>query len=238
MRTEVQQIQRQMVSCGVLLVCSKGLRTYEWVSSPRISTGPAGCRIKGAASTRDLDAARTPVRWTCADALGRVQLYPTGRRPVTPVWTFVPSLMMMIKTCFNGPLGPAVDHCAAGGGSVGARGPDGGARGARWRRDWGCQRRLGEWRQGREGPMRARKAAGQVPRVPRGITAMGASRGREPSICQHNRQRSRCKDCGGASILRRALHFGLWSVLFALAAASPHQGTPLQGLRGRGHLPA
>ena len=53
--------------------------------------------------------------------------------------------------------------------------------------------------------MRARKAAGQVPRVPRGITAMGASRGREPSICQHNRQRSRCKDCGGASILRRAL---------------------------------
>jgi len=77
--------------------CSKGLRTYEWVSSPRISIGPAGCRIKRAASTRDLDAARTPVRWTCADALGRVQLYPTGRRPVTPVWTFVPSLMMMIK---------------------------------------------------------------------------------------------------------------------------------------------
>ena len=134
MRTEVQQIQRQMVSCGVLLVCSKGLRTYEWVSSPRISTGPAGCRIKRAASTRDLDAARTPVRWTCADALGRVQLYPTGRRPVTPVWTFVPSLkgkmgrgfstVPAVRQLITAPRGAGVwEHVDL----TGARGARGGA---------------------------------------------------------------------------------------------------------------
>ena len=114
--------------------CSKGLRTYEWVSSPRISIGPAGCRIKRAASTRDLDAARTPVRWTCADALGRVQLYPTGRRPVTPVWTFVPSLkgkmgrgfstVPAVRQLITAPRGAGVwEHVDL----TGARGARGGA---------------------------------------------------------------------------------------------------------------
>ena len=72
-------------------------------------------------------------------------------------------------------------------GAVGAGGPDGGARRGR-RRGGGCWRGRGKGRRGGEGAVRAREAAGQVPRVPR---RPGAGRRRRGAGAAGQR-------CGGA----------------------------------------